>query len=125
MENIMLGIRITIIGMGITFASLYLLSLIVNILRRVCNGEKKQTVREQPVENRKPEPVQAKEEPVPVESIEQIPAEVVAVIASALAAYLDEHPAGVRIRVIRRQFPSPFSTWSMAGRQELMRINAR
>ncbi|MFY9603237.1 MAG: hypothetical protein WAR00_01090 [bacterium] len=43
-----------------------------------------------------------------------------AVIASALAAYRDLEPAGARIRVVRRQFPYPFSTWSMAGRQELM-----
>ncbi|HHW55338.1 MAG: hypothetical protein WAQ41_07530 [bacterium] len=56
----------------------------------------------------------------PGQGADQIPAEVMAVIASALAAYRDLEPAGARIRVVRRQFPYPFSTWSMAGRQELM-----
>jgi sodium pump decarboxylase gamma subunit len=121
MENIMLGFRLTIIGMGITFISLYLLSVIVGLLSRICGSEKKETVQEKSAEHRKPEPVQTMEEPVQGEETrDQIPAEVVAVIAGALAAYLDAEPAGVRLRVVRRQFPFPFSAWSMAGRQELM-----
>ncbi|HHW55339.1 MAG: OadG family protein [bacterium] len=121
MENIMLGFRLTIIGMGITFISLYLLSVIVGLLSRICGRENKGTVQEESVEHRKPEPMQTMEEPVQgAETKDQIPAELVAVIAGALAAYLDAEPAGVRLRVVRRQFPFPFSAWSMAGRQELM-----
>jgi sodium pump decarboxylase gamma subunit len=114
MENIMLGIRLTIIGMGITFASLYLLSLIVELLHRITSREKKDTTQAQPVVDAKLEPAHT------AEAKDQEAAEVVAVIASALAAYLDTAPASVKIRIVRRQIPSPFSTWSMAGRQELM-----
>ncbi|MGI6142933.1 MAG: OadG family protein [bacterium] len=116
-NNFLYGIQIMVIGMGVVFAGLLILSYVMVLLNRFFGVKEKPVKQDQPVTGAiSPGPTSEST----AESPDQIPAEVVAVITSSIAAYLDTAPAGVRIRVVRRQIPLPLSSWSMAGRQEQM-----
>lgn len=117
MENEFLyGIQVMLIGMGIVFASLLALSYVMVLLARIFGGEKKTVLGESSAPPPFPESAQIRGQP------DEVPAEVVAVIAASIAAYLGTAPEGVKIRVVRRQILAPWSAWSMAGRQEQMNL---
>ena len=117
----MYGIQIMVVGMGVVFASLIGLTYLMEFMHRLFGEEKKEGAAD-------PDPaptVAVQPDPVPDQDTDEIPAEVIAVIAGSIAAYLDTTAPsflGAKIKVVRRQIPLPASLWSMAGRQEQMNL---
>jgi len=109
------GLFITVLGMGVTFFILIVLSYLLDLLRIIFykdpNKEKAKAVESAP---------KAEETPVTVEDGDDLTEELVAVIAAAVAASLSTTTHNIVVRNIRRiQDDSP--VWNKAGRFEQIR----
>lgn len=111
LENLLNGLRLTVIAMGIVFVSLWLLSLVMSAMR--------------PIFYREPKPKQATPAAArgearvetPVNQHDGLSPQLVAVIATAVAAYLGQTPDNLNIISIR-QAPTAMTQWSMTARRE-------
>lgn len=112
-ENLIHGLQVTGLGMLIVFTTLYILSLVMTAMRPIFYREpKKQTAM--------PESTPAPEAPPEPEPVSGLSPQTVAVIATAVAAYLGSSPGNFNIINISR-VPSHMSNWGMASRQESLR----
>ena len=113
MDNLMLGLETTVIGVGIVFLALYALSLIMLLLRKIFYTE--------------PAVVPAEEAgaamaTTPVSGVDK-PEEIIAAIAAAIAAVTGKSTDQFSIAAVRRQDQQTAwsaSGWKMAGRTEIM-----
>jgi len=134
LESINFAITVTIMGMGITFLVLILLSLILATMNKVWDRfSKEESAPQQEVQVSKPV---KQEQPVvpstaarlPAEpAIEAIPGSVVAAITAALAAILGEDSPDVQVTGVRRVGTTVGSgvAWSQAGRNEIINTRQR
>jgi sodium pump decarboxylase gamma subunit len=111
-SSLMDSLQLTVVAMGIVFAALYALSLVMGALPKLVGGQK-----EKPAA-----PNQAKQAPISEPAVvepqnDALSATTVAVIASALAAYLGQDPANLNVIAIRRT-GSGLSPWAMNVRRE-------
>ncbi len=109
------SLQLTIVAMGIVFVALYALSLLMSALPNVVGREKKAATPkpQAPVATTpQPESVQLASDDSNADSVETI-----AVIASAIAAYLGQAPEGLNIIAIRR-IGSGLSPWALSVRRE-------
>ncbi len=105
------GLRVTLIAMGIVFASLWALSMVMTAMRPIFYRE--------PKPKQEAAAVAQSEERVesPVEQNNGMSPQLVAVIATALAAYLGQTPENLNIVSIRRT-PTTLPQWAMAARRD-------
>lgn len=108
MSNIVFGLRVTVIGMGIVFAALYGLQLIMY-------GMKAVFYKEPTVAATTPTPVV--EENVETASASKIPEEVIAAISVAVACFMGGRPGNV---VSIRKSDNAFTPWKQAARGAAM-----
>ncbi len=108
------SLRLTFIGMAIVFVSLYALSLIMDIFPKLFGQEKRQEEKQAAV----PSPM-VQEPPVGGSSTDgnRVSPQTIAVIASAVAAYLGRAPEDLNLISIRRTGPS-LSPWALQVRRE-------
>ncbi|MGI6576416.1 MAG: OadG family protein [bacterium] len=118
-NSLMYGVQVTVIGMLVVFISLIGLSFIMEILRHFFGVKEKILTKEKLAP-----PSSALTAEVGGEETgnDDVPQEVVAAISSAITAYLNTTPRGVKIKIVRRAQAPAFSAWSMAGRQEQMNL---
>lgn len=105
------SLQLAFVAMGIVFVVLYALSLLMAALPRLVGREK-------PVKTAQPlaEPKTAKAETA-LKDGNVIPVQTIAVIASALAVYLDQSPQDLNIIAIRRT-SSGLSPWTLNVRRQ-------
>lgn len=110
MDNMVMGLSTTVIGITIVFGVLCLLSVILSLLKYTApsDGGIKKEITPRPADNR-PRDSKKKIEPVPENLIND--KELVAVITAAIAAYLPEDSPGIVVRSIRRT-----EKWNAAAR---------
>jgi len=101
------GFGLTILGMGVVFAILTILSFALDVLR-VFLAEKEKTPSE---------PI--KDKTVPASAAKEDNEELVAVITAAIASHKETPADAVVVKSIR-QLPQPISLWGSAGRQRQM-----
>lgn len=101
------ALKVTALGMGTVLVTLYILSLLLNIMERVLN--------KQPVKNEKNKVIKKQK----VEKVEEVAdnddEQLVAVIAAALSKYLDKPIYTLKIGSIR-QIHKTTPNWGMASR---------
>jgi len=112
MNEFVFGLRVTVIGMGIVFASLYGLQLVMYGMKAVFY---KEPVAQQSM----PAQAESENEPAPVE--DGIPAGVVAAISVAVACFMGGRPGNV---VSIRKSADTNTPWKHAARGAAM-INRR
>ena len=123
-NNITYGLQVMLIGMLVVFVSLVVLSYVMVLLNKLV-GDKpvKQSEEKHKTQNN----TNAEKDRGTKGSIkkeESSSEELVAVVAAAIASYLDVRPEDLQVRIIRRRHTQGTSAaWSLAGRQETM--NAR
>lgn len=103
------SLQLTVVAMGIVVASLYALSLLMSALPKLVGREKPVAPAKQP------EPViEAVQVTEPEDALSPI---TVAVIASAIAAYLGQAPENLNVVAIRRT-GSGLSPWTLNVRRD-------
>lgn len=114
MNDILLeALRTTVLGMGIVFITLYVLSLILELMKVVFHQDKKESTKVQKSSNIIIEDETKKE--AEIEVSESNNEELIAVISAALSAYLDRPISQIKIgtiKTIHKQTP----VWGMASR---------
>lgn len=111
MKNIPLGLELTALGMGVVFASLIALTLLMWLLRLASPGERQSAVT---AANPKTPPAQR-----PVAGISP---EVVAAITAAVSAYTGMPAGSFAIQSVRPGTPSAGSAWALAGRVRQLQL---
>lgn len=110
-SSLMDSLQLTVVAMGIVLAALYALSLVMGALPKMVGGAKPTAPKQEKSQ------VQI-QEPVVTESADDtLSAATVAVIASAIAAYLGQAPEDLNVIAIRRT-GSGLSPWAMNVRRE-------
>ena len=106
-EDLMFGLRVTAIGMGIVFAALYVLQLVMIGFRKVFyeKKEQKSNATVSPVA----ETAVVQEEPV----VEGLSPSVVAAISAAVAMFLGGRPANI---VSIKRDPDVKTSWQQVAR---------
>lgn len=112
LENLIDGLGVTIIGMGVVFLTLLVLSYVLELFRILSTSPKPKT------EEAKVEEPPAEEPSDEQEYTDDL--ELVAVIAAAIAASLETTTDKLQVRSIRKT-SSNGSAWSNAGRREQLR----
>ena len=108
------SLLVTVFSMAVVFATLLIISYLVDVLRMILNKkEKKQETVAAPQEVKK-------EAPVVNIAVQEDDTELVAVITAAIAAMTGSNPSGLVVRNIKRM-PESDTSWSKAGKIELMR----
>ncbi len=102
---------ITLFSMGIVFATLLLISFVLDLFKVIFTEKKKETVAA---------PAPAAAAPVAPESVDEDDDELVAVITAALAAHIGKSADQLIVRSIV-QTGSQQPAWAQAGRMELMK----
>lgn len=105
-NELYLGIQVTLIGMGVVFAALYGLQMVMYGMKALFYKE--------PV--RPPQPVRTVSEPVAVEVLPEqtgLPSSLIAAISVAVAAYMGGRPGNV---VSIRKMGDGKSPWQHAAR---------
>ncbi len=105
------SLQLTLVAMGIVFATLYALSLMMSVFPKLLGHEK-------PKEP-KPAAIAAPvvEQPIVEPDTNSMSAQTIAVIASAIAAYLGRAPEDLSVIAIRRT-GSNLSPWTLNVRRE-------
>lgn len=103
------SLQLTVVAMGIVFASLFALSLLMSALPKLVGREKPVAPAERPE--------QVKEAVEVTEPDNALAPATVAVIASAIAAYLGQAPENLNVVAIRR-VGSGLSPWTLNVRRE-------
>lgn len=109
MEEFIHGLMVTVIGMGVTFLALIVLSYILDLFRILAEGATSKKIEEP-----KQEEIVVKEE-VYEEENQEDDLELIAVITAAIAASLDTTTDQLRVRSFRR-IHSNASAWNRANR---------
>jgi sodium pump decarboxylase gamma subunit len=104
---------ITVFSMGVVFATLLIISLILDLFKVVFVEKKSQEVKKEP----QPQTIAAAPEPIKTDVDEEL----VAVITAAIAAYIGK---GTDKLIVRRITPmaSQEPIWAQMGRIDQMRI---
>ena len=103
-EDLMLGLRVTAIGMGIVFASLYVLQLVMIGFRKVFYDNKAKAPVTPVVET-----AVVQEEPL----VEELSPSVVVAISAAVAMFLGGRPASI---VSIKRDPDVKTSWQQVAR---------
>lgn len=113
--NITLGeaLGVTIFSMVLVFLTLFIISLLADLMKTIKNKKTKKNVDNVILE---PNEVVTKKE----ENIEEDNTELVAVIAAAIASMTGKNVNSLVVKNIKR-IPDSNSSWARTGRQELMR----
>lgn len=106
------SLRLTVVAMAIVFAALYALSLIMTVFPKLLGQEKPKEPKQAAVAA---PPVV--EQPVVEPDTNTVSAQTIAVIASAIAAYLGRAPEDLSVIAIRRT-GSNLSPWTLNVRRE-------
>lgn len=119
LENLLYGLRLTVVAMGVVFVALYALSLMMYALPALA-GQRRQPKGQaatSPVVEATPVAEDLAAEQAAASQSSGMSPEIVAVIATALAAYLGQAPENLNIISIRRT-PMQVSPWSLTARRE-------
>jgi sodium pump decarboxylase gamma subunit len=116
MNNLLEALRTTVLGMGTVFATLYILSLILDLMRFIFNPNKVKKNPNKSTDNKVAETAPAKE------TTETNDSELVAVITAALSSYLGKPSSQIKIGSIRQLYKNT-PVWGMAARLEKSRLN--
>lgn len=106
MKDLMVGLELTLLGMGVVFLTLYALTLLMNLLR--FSGDRKAEV---PRPAAKPASA-----PAAAHAPGGTPPEVIAAISAAVAEYLGKPAGSFAVRSVRAEAPA----WAAAGRLQQM-----
>lgn len=112
-EKLIMALRTTVMGMGIVILTLYVLSLILNLMKYIFHPDKKDNKAVSKSTNQFLETIQedkSKEEAANIED-EQI----IAVICAALTSYLERPISPLQIGTIRK-IHTKTPVWGMASR---------
>ncbi|MGI5839203.1 MAG: OadG family transporter subunit [bacterium] len=115
MDKLVLGMQTTLLGMGVVFVALFVLAKVTEALRLLTRPGGAKAAAE-------PAAADAAESPAPAGET-TAPEELVAVIAAALASYLNRPADSFRILAVSPAEPAagiPTSAWKTAGRLKLM-----
>lgn len=133
MENLNFALVVTVMGMGITFLVLIILSILLmgmnNLWDRFTNkpapaAEAKRAVLAAGAVDTNAEPAAGDTENQAASETVGLPGSLIAVISAAIAASLETSTQNIRIASVRRvERAGQGYAWSQAGRQEI--INAR
>jgi len=119
MDKLILGLQTTALGMGVVFVALFVLSKVTEALKLLTRPSGGKTGAAVPP----PAGADAFQAPARAEDTAANPGEIVAVIAAALASYLDRPASSFRILAVSQAEPASgpaISAWKAAGRQKLM-----
>jgi len=107
-DKLIYGLQVTIVGMGIVFLILYIISLVLDIMKHIFNKKQKLS----PIS----EPSQIKKEIIPEPTEEkQNDTELIAVITAAIAHTIKKPTTRFRVtKITRHQQTTPI--WGMASR---------
>lgn len=105
MKNIPLGLELTALGMGVVFAALIALTLLMWLLRLASPGQKQKAAS---AADQKTSPAQ--------KPLAGVPPEVVAAITAAISAYAGMPAGSFAIQSVRPGTSSAGSAWALAGR---------
>ncbi len=121
MSTLLFGLKVAVIGMGVVFTALIILSLATSVLSRLSNGnqkkeEKKIVTQEAKINDVKRETENKK---IEIEDQEKITSEKLAVITAAVYESL----GGTRYKITAvRKLTEQADAWSQAGRYEQMEL---
>lgn len=101
MEKLITGLQITLIGMGIVFIILYLISLVLDLMRPIFYKPEKQKPEQKPAGPKQPE---------------KDDSELIAVITAAITAATGTTKQ-IKVTTIKR-IPTTTPVWGLAARQE-------
>jgi sodium pump decarboxylase gamma subunit len=105
-DEILYGIQVTIIGMGVVFLLLYIISLMLDLMRPLFY--KQQTKQPQPAPKAPAQTSQPQDQ-------EQETGRTIAIIAAAISAASGISTQNIKIRAIRR-IPQSTPAWGIAAR---------
>jgi sodium pump decarboxylase gamma subunit len=105
-DKLIYGLQVTIVGMGIVFLILYIISLVLDIMKHIFNKKQKPSS----------EPSQIKKEIIPEPTEEkQDDTQLIAVITAAIAHTIKKPTTRFRVtKITRHQQTTPI--WGMASR---------
>lgn len=111
-SSLMDSLRLTVVAMAIVFVALYVLSLVMGGFPKILGQDKAEKPKQQAATASVSEPASAK-----ADDVNQISAQTIAVIASAIAAYLGRAPEDLNVIAIRRTGAS-LSPWALHARRD-------
>ena len=114
------ALRTTALGMGIVLVTLYVLSLILDIMKLIFNPQQKAKKKQEPIQQA--EKVTTKDT-ITQKAVQDDDIELVAVITAALSQYLDKPNSEVKIGAIR-QLHKKTPAWGMPARLEKTRLSS-
>lgn len=109
-EKLIMALRTTVMGMGIVIITLYVLSLILDLMKYVFHPEKKDTTQKKHTQT--PKNIQPKKKESKNTNNNE---EIVAVISAALSAYLQKPISQIKIGTIRK-IHTKTPIWGMVSR---------
>lgn len=107
-DKLIYGLQVTVVGMGIVFLILYIISVVLDMMKHIFQKKQKPS----PIS----EPSQIKKEIIPEPTVKkQDDTQLIAVITAAIAHTIKKPAARFRVTKITRQ-PQTTPIWGMASR---------
>lgn len=111
-SSLMDSLRLAVVAMGVVFVALYGLSLVMEGFPKILGPQKTDKPKQQATAAPVVEPASAV-----ADNANPIPAQTIAVIASAIAAYLGRAPEDLNVIAIRRTGAN-LSPWALHARRD-------